>query len=110
MSGPIFKIIQSKVEQKLSPDQVILENESHRHSVPENSETHFKLFVVSQYFEGLSRVARQRVVYQLLAEELSGSVHALSLRLLTLEEWKSLGAESMPKSPDCASGSKKDVN
>ena len=38
------------------------------------------------WFAGLGRVARQRLVYGLLAEEMQGRVHALALRTLTPEE------------------------
>jgi BolA protein len=42
--------------------------------------------VVSAAFEGLSRVERQRLVYDLLAEELAGPVHALALRTIAPSE------------------------
>ena len=44
--------------------------------------THFTVTVVSAAFAGLGRVARQRLVYETLAEELAGGVHALSLATL----------------------------
>ena len=44
-------------------------------------ETHFDVAIVAAAFEGLNRVARQRLVYKILAEELAGPVHALSLDL-----------------------------
>ncbi len=50
------------------------------------SESHFHVAVVSAAFAGQSRVARQRLVYGLLAEELRSDIHALSLTTLTPEE------------------------
>jgi BolA protein len=41
--------------------------------------THFTVQITSDAFTGLSRVARQRLVYDLLAEELAGGLHALAL-------------------------------
>lgn len=49
-------------------------------------ETHFRVTIVSAAFAGQSRVARQRRVYDALAEELAHQVHALSLVTLTPEE------------------------
>ncbi|MDB5734350.1 MAG: BolA family transcriptional regulator [Alphaproteobacteria bacterium] len=49
-------------------------------------ETHFHVRLVSQAFDGVSRVERQRRVYTALAAELSGPVHALSLAALTPAE------------------------
>lgn len=41
--------------------------------------THFNLRIVSAAFEGQSRVARQRAVMRVLADELAARVHALSI-------------------------------
>jgi BolA protein len=46
-------------------------------------ESHFNLVIVSNAFEGLGRLQRQRRVLDLLREELAGPVHALSVRALT---------------------------
>ncbi len=46
-------------------------------------ETHFNVRIVSNAFDGLSRVERQRRVYAALAEEMKSRVHALSLTTLT---------------------------
>ena len=39
--------------------------------------------VVSAAFEGLSRIARQRLVYEILSDELAAGLHALALKTLT---------------------------
>ena len=49
-------------------------------------ETHFSVTIVSAAFIGQSRVARQRLVYQTLADELATRVHALSLTTLAPDE------------------------
>jgi stress-induced morphogen len=106
--GPIESKISEKVGAEFKPEHMVLENESHSHSVPRNSETHFKLLLVSEKFRGLNRVARQRLVYSLLQEEMSpGRVHALSLRLLAPEEWAVDAANSF-QSPACHGGSKRE--
>lgn len=100
--------MQSKIESKiktLNPEFVELINESHSHSVPKNSETHFKLLLVSAEFVGMARVQRQRKVYDLLAEELKSGVHALTMRLLTPEEYSKEQSDFV--SPSCHGGSKR---
>ena len=106
--GPLETEIRSKIEAAFQPiTHLELVNESHSHSVPRNSETHFKLVLVSPAFEGLTRIARQRRVYEILSEELKpGGVHALTQRLLTPTEW-SPEAVATFESPDCHGGSKK---
>lgn len=106
--GPLEARIRAKIEAAFQPiTHFELVNESHSHSVPRNSETHFKLVLVSPVFEGQSRVARQRRVYDVLAEELKGGVHALTQRLLTPGEWSPEAAASFV-SPNCHGGSKRD--
>ncbi len=61
-------------------------DESHRHAghagARPEGETHFTVTIVSAAFAGLNRVARQRLVYETLADELATRVHALSLTTL----------------------------
>ena len=98
--------IQSIIETKLitlQPSHMEVINESHMHSVPENSETHFKVVLVSTAFTGKRAVARHQQVYSLLADEMAGPVHALALHLYTPEEWQG----EAPESPNCLGGNGK---
>ncbi|MDN6297589.1 MAG: BolA/IbaG family iron-sulfur metabolism protein [Halomonas sp.] len=100
--------LQTQIEHKLealAPSVLQVENESHRHNVPPNSETHFKVTLVSQQLDGLMPVKRHQQVYKLLADELAGPVHALALHLYTPAEWQARGGQR-PDSPDCRGGSK----
>lgn len=49
---------------------------------------HYRLLVVSSRFDGLSRVAAQRLVFQTLGELMTTDIHALEMRTLTPEQWK----------------------
>jgi BolA protein len=86
----VADIIRRKLTARLAPIRLEIEDESHRHAGHEGArsggETHFAVTVVSEAFTGQSRVARQRIVYQTLAEELASRVHALSLTTLTPSE------------------------
>ncbi|WP_106478984.1 BolA family protein [Phytohalomonas tamaricis] len=98
--------IQTQIEEKLQalkPTVLKVDNESHMHHVPPNSETHFKVMIVSDRFEGLMPVKRHQQVYGLLSEELAGPVHALALHLYTPHEWEARGNMS-PASPNCRGG------
>jgi BolA protein len=65
------------------------------------------MLIVSDQFEGLSRVERQRKIYSLLDNEFKNGLHALTIRALTPEEWQSLPTDSFV-SPACLGGSKHD--
>jgi BolA protein len=105
--GSIQKDIQTKLIADLSPTYLQVVNESHLHSVPANSETHFKVTAVSRSFMDLRPVQRHQLVYEILASEMAGEVHALALHLYTPEEWLERQAVS-PESPDCMGGSRLD--
>ena len=48
---------------------------------------HFRAVIVAKRFEGLTRVAAQRVVYDALGDEMGDEIHALSMTTLTPEQW-----------------------
>lgn len=103
--------IQQSIEQKLGErfegGHLTVENESHMHSVPANSETHFKVTLISDHFDGQSKVRRHQAIYQALAEEIQNGVHALALHLFTPQEWQQSGGK-VPASPNCMGGSKRE--
>jgi len=95
--GPIATLIREKLTSALQPTTLIIEDDSARHAghhheggmdAKPGGESHFNLTVVSAAFEGQGRVARQRAVNALLAAELAGPVHALSIKALSPDEAK----------------------
>lgn len=102
----IESAIRGKVERALQPTYLELENESHTHNVPKGSETHFRLVVVSDLFEGKSRIDRQRMVNDLLADERAQGLHALTMRTFTSPEWAQAQPTFEMTSPACRGGSK----
>lgn len=97
--------IEKKLNDRLAPVHLEVINESYMHNVPPDSESHFKVTVVSDEFEGKMLVARHRLINEILAEQLSGPVHALALHTLTPNEWFEKAGKS-PDSPPCHGGSK----
>lgn len=84
------KIIEAKLRTALSPLRLEVIDESHRHAGHSGSrpggESHFRVEIVSDLFEGMSRLARQRLVYRILADEMKGSVHALAVTAIAASE------------------------
>lgn len=50
---------------------------------------HFEAVVVSAAFAGKSRVARHQMVNRALGAQMGNEIHALSMKTLTPEEWRS---------------------
>mmetsp|Transcript_9286 Transcript_9286/g.34346 ORF Transcript_9286/g.34346 Transcript_9286/m.34346 type:complete len:111 (-) Transcript_9286:429-761(-) len=90
--------ITSILKQSLSPSHLKIHNDSHLHAhhaaMRQNpnagNETHLRLELVSSKFEGMNRVARHRMVYELLQEQLDSGLHALQINARTQGEWDKL--------------------
>jgi BolA family transcriptional regulator, general stress-responsive regulator len=86
----IAERIRDKLTLRFAPTRLAIVDESDRHAghrgARPEGETHFAVTVVSAAFAGLNRVARQRLVYETLADELATRVHALSLTTLAADE------------------------
>ena len=82
----VAETIRRKLTERFAPMRLEIVDESHRHAghagARPEGESHFAVTIVSASFAGLNRVARQRLVYQALAEELATHIHALSLTTL----------------------------
>ena len=99
------EIITQRLDNGLAPMHLEVLDESHMHSVPEGAQSHFKVTVVSEAFEGKLLVARHRQVNALLKDLFAEGLHALALHTMTPQEWFDRGGRS-PDSPECMGGSK----
>jgi BolA family transcriptional regulator, general stress-responsive regulator len=94
--GPIQLQMRAKLDAAFAPTRLEIIDESAAHAGHAGArvhaakqggsalgvgETHFVVEIESPFFDGLNRVARQRAVYEVLAEELAGPVHALALKI-----------------------------
>lgn len=93
--GPVQLQMRTKLDAAFAPTRLEITDDSSRHAGHAGAkahaakqgggaagvgETHFDIVIESAAFAGLGRVACQRAVYGVLAEELAGPVHALSLK------------------------------
>jgi len=85
--GQLTETIRRKLETAFAPQslEVIDQSEKHRGHAGyrEGGESHFRVEIVAQGFEGKSRLDRQRAINEALAEELTGPIHALSIAART---------------------------
>ncbi|MDX2374002.1 BolA family transcriptional regulator [Psychrobacter sp. PP-21] len=92
--------------QALEPQHIELINESMSHAgYFEGKESHFKLTIVSDAFEGKRLVGRHQLIYGLVNSLLTsqgGQVHALAIHAYTPTEWQG----QSPNSPLCAGQNK----
>lgn len=90
MAG-LASTMRAKLIAGLEPSDLVIEDQSALHAghagARPGGETHFAMRIVSARFRNQTKPTRHRMVYQLLATELAGPVHALSLTTLTPEEF-----------------------
>jgi BolA protein len=81
--------IRHALDAALDPVELSVEDESHLHRGHAGAREgggHFRVFIVSAAFESRSRIGRHRMVYDALADEMGGEIHALALTTLTPSE------------------------
>lgn len=83
-------IISKKLQEAFAPERLDVIDESHLHEGhaghQPGGETHFRVDIVSDGFEGKSRIERHRMINAALAAELAGPIHALALKARTKAE------------------------
>jgi BolA protein len=88
--GEVGEAIRVKLQAAFEPLRLEVTDESHRHAghsgARPGGETHFAVTIESAAFAGVSRLQRQRRVYGVLAQELAGPVHALSVTAVAPSE------------------------
>jgi len=95
-----------KLNESFKPTHLEVFNESHMHSVPKNSETHFKVLIVSDIFNKKAMIENHRSVNKCLDYELKNGMKALSIIAKTPEEYEK-SSKKVPDSPKCL-GNKND--
>ncbi len=86
-----LQMVEQRVRSALHPVHLHLLDESHRHRGHEGARSggsHYRLTVVSDRFEGRSRLARHRMLYDAVGDAMGREIHAFALRTYTPEEWE----------------------
>jgi BolA protein len=83
-------IIERKLRDYLGAEHVDVIDDSARHvgHVGADGGGHFRVRVISSRFEGRSRIQKQRLVYEALADMMTHDIHALQMETLTPSEWR----------------------
>ena len=103
----VQETIERKLQSELNPLHLEVQNETYKHHVPPDAESHFKVVVVSERFEQKSLVEQHQLVNQILAEDLAGPIHALSIQAKTPSQWEVSGHQ-VRETPECRGGSQAD--
>jgi BolA protein len=78
----------------LQPTELLVKDQSHLHeghAGAQEGKGHFDVTIVSDQFDGLSRIARHRLVYDALGTFMESDIHALRITALTSAERQARG-------------------
>merc|ERR1712174_22445 len=84
---PIYNAIYSKLSATLNPTRIELVDNSHQHAGhaggrfdSNSTESHFQLYIVSQFFEDVPLLKRHQIIYALLQPDVMDQIHALQIQ------------------------------
>lgn len=100
----MHQTLETRLQQAFKPTYLKVENETHMHNVPPDAESHWKVTIVSEDFNGLMLIKRHRLVNEALKQEIQ-QIHAIALHTLTPDEWFEK-AGKVADSPPCEGGGK----
>ncbi len=103
-------LIEKRLIENFEPINLEIINDSNSHSVKEGSETHFRIYIVSEKFKNKTKVQAHQEIYKLFTDQMGdkhlNKLHAISIFSYTPEEYeknKSSLNEKIP--PACTSKS-----
>ena len=93
-----LKIIKN-LNESMNISSLKIINESFMHNVPKDSESHFKVIIVSDDFKNLSQINRHKLVFSNL-DTIMNDIHAISIQSFSEDEYRKNPA--ILDSPECA--------
>ena len=83
--GPVATYLDEKLREAFSPSLLEILNESHLHAGHHGhdgeGETHLRIRIVADAFDGMSRVARHRAVYEIVQPKIDEGLHACAIEV-----------------------------
>jgi len=88
MSVERTAMIRERLERSLSPQHLVIQDESHKHlgHASAGGAGHFNVEIVAEAFVGKSLIQRHRLVHEALDDILQSEIHALSIKASTPTE------------------------
>ncbi len=85
----IIKKINKLISKKLNISKIEIIDDSHKHRnhKKDTSGGHFRLLIVSDNFKEMPLIKRHQLIYNILDEMIKTEIHALSMKLLDVEEY-----------------------
>ncbi len=89
MTGDRVATIERLLIETFEPSELLVKDQSHLHAGhagAKEGKGHFDVTIVSDKFEGHSRIARHRMVYDALGSFIESDIHALQINTISPSE------------------------
>ena len=82
--GPLVTLLEEKMRKAFNPQSLEIINESHLHAGHQpgfdgQGESHIRVRMVAEHFNGMSRVNIHRAINEICADEIAAGLHALAI-------------------------------
>ena len=82
--GPLVTLLEEKMRKAYNPQSLEIINESHLHAghrpgFDGQGESHIRVRMVAEHFNGMSRVNIHRAINEICADEIAAGLHALAI-------------------------------
>ena len=82
--GPLVTLLEEKMRKAFDPQSLEIINESHLHAGHQpgfdgQGESHIRIRMVAEHFNGMSRVNIHRAINETCADEIAAGLHALAI-------------------------------
>ena len=82
--GPLVIQLEKKMKEAFNPQTMEIINESHLHAGHQpgfdgQGESHIRVRMVAEHFNGMSRVNIHRAINEICADEIAAGLHALAI-------------------------------
>ena len=82
--GPLVTLLEEKMRKAFDPQSLEIINESHLHAGHQpgfdgQGESHIRIRMVAEHFNGMSRVNIHRAINEICADEIAAGLHALAI-------------------------------
>ena len=89
MTASRTAIIEDKLQAAFKPEELLVKDQSHLHAGhagAKEGKGHFDVTIVSEKFDGVSRIARHRLVFEALGSFMDSDIHALRINAYSPSE------------------------
>jgi len=80
-----FEAVKKKINRKISPENIILIDNSHLHSKHKSFDVnkyHLKIIIKSKKLKSMNKIDAHKEIFSILKDEMKNKIHALEIEII----------------------------